>query len=80
MEELVKWGAYVIYGIIGWIMKTLYERHRDLEDKFNDLKVKLPEDYVTKEELHSVKEDLKEIIQPIFRKLDRIEEYLMKKD
>lgn len=70
MDEIVKWGAYVISGLIGWLMKTLWENHRELQDKVADLSVKLAEEYVTKDALSKVFERVES-------KLDRIEDYLL---
>lgn len=66
MEELLKWAFYVITAIIGWFVKTLWDAVSSLRQDLKILEVKLPENYVTKE-------DFKHMYETVILKLDRIE-------
>lgn len=66
MEELLKWAFYVITAIIGWFVKTLWDAVSSLKQDLKILEVKLPENYVTKE-------DFKHMYETVILKLDRIE-------
>ena len=39
MEELVQWGAYVITGVIGWFVKTLWDAQAKLREDLTQLEV-----------------------------------------
>lgn len=71
MEEILKWGGYVITGLLAWWGN---EMKRDLDAAKEDMhrfKLHVAETYPKKE-------DLKEMIQPVLRKLDRLEEHLLR--
>lgn len=68
--EIIKYGAYLFTGIIGWFVKVLWDAVGSLREDIHDLEVKLSEDYVTKDQLSNTLERL-------FNKLDRIEDYLL---
>lgn len=70
VEELLKWGAYVVVGIVGWLVRVVWARQDKLAEKQQELEVHVKEHYAKKE-------DLKEAIQPLFRKLDRLEELIL---
>ena len=66
MEELVKWALYAITAVIGWFVKTLWDAVSSLRQDIRELEIKLPENYVTKE-------DFKHMYETVILKLDRIE-------
>ena len=66
MEELFKWALYAITAVIGWFVKTLWDAVSSLRQDIRELEVKLPENYVTKE-------DFKHMYETVILKLDRIE-------
>lgn len=68
--EILKWGAYVFTGIIGWFVKVLWDAVNSLKQDVHDLEIKLTEDCVRKD-------DLARYLERVFNKLDRIEDYLL---
>lgn len=70
MEEIFKWGAYVITAIIGWFVKTLWNAQAAMREDMKQLEVNLPKEYVSKE-------DFRDMYQAVLAKLDRIEAYLL---
>lgn len=76
--ELIKYGAYVIAGILGWFVRVLWTAQDQMRKDFSELEKQLPEKYITKDDfrevIRDVKEGFKEAINPVLRKLDRMEE------
>ena len=70
MEEILKWGAYVITAVIGWFVKTLWDAQADLREDMKQLEINLPKEYVSKG-------DFRDMYQAVLAKLDRIEAYLL---
>jgi len=70
MEELVQWGAYVITGVIGWFVKTLWDAQTKLREDLKQLEVNLPKEYVGKA-------DFKDMYKTVLLKLDKIETLFM---
>ncbi len=70
MEELVQWGAYVITGVIGWFVKTLWDAQADLREDMKQLEINLPKEYVSKG-------DFRDMYQTVLLKLDKIETLFM---
>lgn len=76
--EIIKWGAYVLVGIVGWLLRILWTAQEDMRNKFNELERELPIYYVRRDEfkdvVQEVKESFRETVKPVLTKLDRIEE------
>ena len=53
-------------GVFGWIMKTLWDSVRRLEENISDIEVRVAGEYVKRDEF-------RQDIQRIFEKLDTIE-------
>lgn len=68
--EILKYGAYVFTGIIGWFVKQLWDAVTSLKKDVHELEIKLTEECVRKD-------DLTRILERVFNKLDRIEDYLL---
>ena len=79
--ELIKWAAYVMTGIMGWFIRVLWDAQKELREDMKKIELHISENYTKrndfKEALNTMKEDWKEMTQPIFKKLDKIEEYLL---
>lgn len=66
MEELLKWGIYVLTGGIAWILKSLWDAVQNLKKDVKDLEVTLPRDYMSKQ-------DMQVMFESLMRKLEKIE-------
>lgn len=70
MEEILKWGAYILTAIIGWFVKTLWDAQAKLREDMKELEINLPKEYVSKT-------DFKELYTQLMIKLDKIESLFM---
>lgn len=81
LAEIVKWLAYLATGIGGWFLKMLWDAQKELREDMKRIELNLSENYTKrndfKEAILELKEEFKEMSQPIFRKLDKIEEFLL---
>jgi len=81
MEDVIKWAAYVATGVVGWFVKILWDAQKELREDMKRIEIALSDKYIKKEDFKDVisdlKEDFKEMTQPLFKKLDKIEEYLL---
>lgn len=59
----------VVFAAVGWLVRMLWEAVQELKRDLRDLEVKLPEEYVRKN-------DLTEILRRIDATLERIEKKL----
>lgn len=79
--ELLKWGAYVITAVLGWFLREIKGDVNKLKTDQSAFALHLSETYVKKDEYKEqnaeLKESVKETIQPIFKKLDKLEELLI---
>lgn len=66
MEELIKWGLYVITAVLGWLVKTLWDAVSALRTDLKTLEVRIPENYVSKS-------DMKDYFEALKKQLDHIE-------
>ena len=75
--EIIKWGAYVLVGVLGWTVRVLWEAQDKMRKDFSELEKELPIYYVRRDEfkdaIKEVKEGFKEAVHPILSKLDRID-------
>jgi hypothetical protein len=60
----------IISGVFGWIMRELWDATKTLRKDLEALQVKIPETYVSNSRMQ-------EFINPIMRKLERIEDFLI---
>lgn len=70
MEEILKWGAYILTAVIGWFVKTLWDAQAKLREDMKELEINLPKEYVSKT-------DFKELYTQLMIKLDKIESLFM---
>ena len=79
--EVLKWGAYVATAVVGWFVKVLWDAQKELRDDMKKIELNISENYTKKDDfkdvIFEIKHEFKELTQPLFRKLDRIEEYLL---
>ena len=68
--------VHTLIGVVltgfGWLIKILWDSHKDLDTEVDNLKVKVASDYVKREELRAE-------FKALFAKLDRIENKLDQK-
>lgn len=73
--EIIKWGAYVIVGVLGALLAILWAEHKDLRKTVH-------ENYVRKDDYRNtiteLKSSIKETQQPLFNKLDKLEDLLIR--
>lgn len=76
--ELLKYGAYLIAGILGWFVRVLWTAQEQMRKDFSDLEKNLPVVYVRQDDfkyiIKEMKESFKEAVHPVLNKLDRMEE------
>lgn len=68
--------AGFIASIIGFYVKELYGRVKDLEKDMADHRVEDVEKYVQHRDLMVLKNDIKEILAPLASKMENIENHL----
>lgn len=84
--ELLKWGAYVLVGITGWFVRVLWEGQKEMRKDLREIEKNLAENYMKKpdikEMVSELKLDMREVLQPLVKKLERLEDHLIisKKD
>ncbi len=66
MEELLKYGAYLVTGIVAWFVKIVWGRIEALQERQAEHSLHVSETYVKKE-------DMKSFSDAIFKKLDKLE-------
>ena len=75
--ELLKWGAYILAGILGWFVRVLWAAQEQMRKDFSELEKNLPVVYVRQDDFREiigdVKDGFKEAIHPVLSKLDRME-------
>ena len=69
----------VISTVGGWFLKQLHEKTEHLDCTLQNITTTLAREYVPKNDLAGVRADIKEMIDAVFRKLDRIEDKLDQK-
>ena len=76
--EILKWGAYVVAGVLGWFVRVLWTAQEKMRNAFNELEKNLPIAYVPRDQLKDIirelKDSFKETIIPVINKLEKIEE------
>lgn len=72
LAELIKWGAYVLTGIIGFFVKVLWDAVTKLKDDLHEIEVRFTENFVRKDEVAAAFQEMKQ-------HLVRIEDYLLKR-
>lgn len=72
LTELVRWGAYVLTGIVGFFVKVLWDAVTKLKDDLHEIEVRFTENFVRKDEVAAAFLEMKQ-------HLVRIEDYLLKR-
>ena len=76
MSHIIISVAGIVASIIGFYVKELYGRVKDLEKDMADHRVEDVEKYVQHRDLIGLKNDIKEILAPLATKMENIENHL----
>lgn len=74
--EIILFTLGSVMSIAGFYIRELYGRIDKMHTKLQDHIVEDAKTYVTKAEVQTLKEDIREIIAPLNAKLDSLENYL----
>jgi hypothetical protein len=73
----------LLTSIVGFYVKKLYSDMDNLKEELHNHKVEDAKEYITRNEMKdvsaSLKEDIKDILEPLSNKLQSIEEFLRKR-
>ena len=64
-QTLINLAAGAALSVVGWVARTLWDAEAELKDDLSDLREKLPETYVAKD-------DFREFTRTVEIKLDRV--------
>lgn len=62
--------AGLAIGVGGWLARQLWDSVQRLKDDLHQLEVKLPHNYVKRDEFRDVLKEIRDIQTEIFRKID----------
>jgi len=83
ISELFKWAAYLLTGIMGWFVRVLWDAQKELQEDMKKIELHISENYTKRNDFRdaiaNLKNDFKEMSVPLFKKLDKIEEYILKR-
>jgi len=83
ISEVIKWAAYIIMGVIGWFVRVMWDAQKELRDDMKKIELNISENYTKRNDFRDaiahLKDDFKEMSVPLFKKLDKIEEYILKR-
>ena len=78
--EVIGYVVYAIFGVVSWFVKQVWDKHKELEDEVEKIKLNLAENYTKKEDfkdfVSSIRQDLKDTINPLCEKINKIDDYL----
>lgn len=63
IHEIITAAAYVIFAVVGWAIRALWEAVRQLERD-------LPSNYVRKDDYKDAMDEIRDMLRRIFDKLD----------
>ena len=69
-QNLINWLVAATGGLIGWLMKMLWDAVKDLKKDIRQIERDLPDLYVRKDDWRTSIHDLKDDMQRGFDKLD----------
>lgn len=83
MSFVIEYGIPIASGIIGWFVKLLWRGQRNLEKHMEDLKLKLSEEYLKKDDFKATmfdfRQDFKESMADLCNKVNKIDDYIREK-
>ena len=81
MEELVKYAVYGIMAVVGWFVRILWDAQKEMRDDLKKIELDIAANYTKRSDFKDViselKDEMREVTAPLFKKLDKIEEYFI---
>ena len=74
--EVLLFVLGIVCSIVGYYVRDLYSRVKTMETDFANHRVEDVKQYVSREEIQNLKDDIKDFLAPMSTKLESIEEYL----
>lgn len=69
-QNLINLLIGVVGAIVGWVLKVVWNAIQDLQQDMKDIEKELHTEYVSKNDFHTALDEIKQIVQRIFDKLD----------
>lgn len=69
-QNLINLLIGVTGAVVGWILKVIWEAIQDLQMDMKEIEKELHTEYVSKGDFHVALDEIKQIVQRIFDKLD----------
>ena len=83
MEELAKYAIYAVMAVVGWFVRVLWDAQKEMKDDMKKLELDIATNYTRRSDfkdlIGEMKADMREITAPLYKKLDKIEEYFIHK-
>lgn len=80
LMDVVGYAIYAVSAVISWFVKSIWDKHKEIEDEVEKLKLNLAENYTKKEDFKdfvaSIRQDLRDTINPLCEKINKIDDYL----
>lgn len=68
--SILSWGLSVVCGVMGWFLRELWSAVKDLKEDVSNLKDKINQDFVRKEEVRDFRNEIINHLIRIESKLD----------
>ena len=69
-QNLINLLIGVVGAIVGWVLKVVWNAIQELQQDMKDIEKELHTEYVSKNDFHTALDEIKQIVQRIFDKLD----------
>lgn len=69
-QQLINAGMAVISGLIGWLVKAVWDAVRDLRADLKQIERDLPHSYVRRDDFNGALADIKAMLNRIFDRLE----------
>ena len=68
--QFIDWVYNAAFALFGFVLKTVWDAVQDLKEDVKELEIKLPRDYVGKDDYRNDVKELKDLLQKLFDRLD----------
>jgi len=68
--QFIDWVYNAAFALFGFVLKTVWDAVQDLKEDVKELEIKLPRDYVGKDDYRNDVKELKDMLQKLFDRLD----------
>jgi hypothetical protein len=69
-QNLINLLIGVVGAVVGWVLKVIWNAIQHLQQDMKDIEKELHTEYVSKNDFHTALDEIKQIVQRIFDKLD----------